>query len=441
MKKSYAVLAALLMVPNLFAAEAKINFMAGASKVKITPVVEPFSDANNNHRYDDGEPFKDYNRNGKWDPVWLAGYQGGRYATGVHDDLWTTALALSDGTEPMLIITVDLIGYLFDDVAAVKARIKKELGVSPSRIFICSTHDHSAPDAIGLWGQDGKTGKDEEFLSHVRGHVFDCAKDALSRLKPARAVFGKIRYDNPIEDSRPPKVINDMLLTMQFVDEENRAIATLANYAMHAEVLNGGNTEITSDYPGVLRERIEKKYGGVGMFVAADIGGMQSPFVLFHSFWSRGRVGKGVAEKVIESLSDKKPVEIKTLKVSSRDILFPVNNKRYVGAIESGMFGSSREYIHKDADGYHLPADIGFIQIGPAQILTLPGEAFPELGNVLRRKMAPGYPFVFGLCNNEIGYIVPDSEWHDDGYEENMSLGRQTADMITAAVSDLISKL
>ena len=280
----------------------------------------------------------------------------------------------------------------------------------------------------------------KDYLDALRGKISACAGEAMDNLKPAKAAFGKIRYDNPIEDSRPPKVMNDLLLSMRLEDLEGKTIATLVNYAMHAEVLNGGNTRITSDYPGVLRERLEKKYGGVGMFIAADIGGMQSPFVLFHSFWSRGRVGKSVADKVIQSLSGQKAVENPSFEIRTKDVVFPVENKRYIQSIEAGMFGRSSRFIRKKGDEYFLPAGIGLIQIGPAQFLTLPGEAFPELGNVFRAQMAGDYRFVLGLAGNEIGYIVPDEEWRDDGYEENMSLGPQTARTLTQAVSELLRR-
>jgi hypothetical protein len=422
-------------------AQEKPVFMAGAAKAVMTPAVETFQDANKNGRYDAGETFGDLNKNGKWDPVWLAGYQGGRYATGAHDDLWITALAMSRGSEPILFITVDLIGYLCDEVAQTKAMIAKELKIPFPRIFIFSTHDHSGPDAIGLWGPDGQTGKDQDYLNALRFKILACAKEALSARKPARAIFGKVSYGNPIEDSRPPKVINPLLLTMQLQGEDGKAIATLVNYAMHAEVLDGGNPLVTSDYPGVLREELEKRYGGVGMFIPADIGGMQSPFVLFHNFWSRKRVGKAIAEKVAESLSDKKPVDVTTFRAAVQNIALPIKNPRYAKAIESGQFGQSKDFLKKEGGFYHLPSDVALIQIGYAQFLTVPGEAFPEVGNVLRSKMSPEYPFVLGLANNEIGYIVPDSEWHDDGYEENMSLGRGTDQLLIQAISDLISRL
>ena len=417
MKKVFWMILLMGTISLAQAQDKKSVFMAGAAKAVMTPDMSNAAV-----------------------PVWLAGYQGGRAAAGVHDDLWITALALQDARGTALFITLDLIGYLFDEVSQTKALLEKELKVPSSRIFIFSTHNHSGPDTIGLWGKDGKTGKDPNYLNALRGKIKACAQEAMENFSPARAAFGGIRYDNPIEDSRPPKVMNDLLLSMRLEDLEGKTIATLVNYALHAEVLNGKNTRITSDYPGVLRKQLEKEYGGVGIFVPADIGGMQSPFVLFHSFWARDRVGKSIAKKVIESLSGSKAIEIPSFNIRTQDILFPVENKKYIGAIESGLFGRSQEFLKKVDGKYYLPADIGLIEIGPAKFLTLPGEAFPELGNVYRFKMTGDYRFVLGLANNEIGYLVPDDEWQNDGYEENMSLGPQTAAILTKAVTELLRR-
>src|SRR4051794_15399392 len=52
--------------------------LAAAAARDITPLVEPFVDADANGVYDQGEPFTDLNGNGRFDPVWMAGYDNGR---------------------------------------------------------------------------------------------------------------------------------------------------------------------------------------------------------------------------------------------------------------------------------------------------------------------------------------------------------------------------
>jgi hypothetical protein len=58
--------------------------------------------------------------------------------------------------------------------------------------------------------------------------------------------------------------------------------------------------------------------------------------------------------------------------------------------------------------------------------------------------------FVFGLANDEVGYIIPKSEWdekapylfdsHKPLYGEINSLGPETAGLIHTAIRELIQK-
>lgn len=416
------------------------NLLAGAAKLKTTPLVETFVDQNHNGQYDPGEPFDDLNHNGKWDPVWLAGYRGDRWAKGVHDDLWVRALVLTEDRTAVLFISLDLVGYLFDEVDRVKEEIHKQFGIESSHVLIASTHDHSGPDAIGLWGPGGKSGKDADYLKLLRERTLLCVKQAIANQKPARLAFAKIHYGDPIEDSRPPKVIDDLLLSMRAVDEQGQTIATLVNYAMHAEVLNESNRMITADYPGVLRDALEDKYGGTALFFAADLGGMQSPFVFFHSFWSCKNIGRAIAWKVIESQRVPSFPEIGAISVESKKILMPVDNPRFQMAIKNGLFGETSKFTKQEGGKIFLPSELSVVRIGPAIFIAIPGEAFPELGNIIKEKIKSDFPFLIGLCNNEIGYIMPKEEWRDGGYEESMSLGPETGGQLVTAIEELIEK-
>lgn len=432
-------LLALLLLPLLsLPARAADQLLAGAAVLQTTPEVETFADKNKNRQHDPDELYEDLNGDGEWTPVWLAGYRGDRPALGIHDELSTRALALTKGKTTVLFITVDCVGYLFDEVAQVKQALKEKYGLPPENILLSATHDHSGPDTIGLWGPGGHSGREPAYLAKLRDIIVDCAGMALESRIPARLRFAKIRYAKPIEDCRPPKVINDLLLTMDVEDLQGGTIATLFNYAMHAEVLDEDNRLLTSDWPGAARDLIESKIGGVAMFFPADLGGMQSPYVLFHNFLSRRKVGRMVARKVLASLRHAAVLEDADITVRGRSLDLPVENPKFLGAIQHGLFGDAANYAHQRGDTLFLPSDLSFVRIGPAEFVTVPGEAFPEVGNVIRPKMKTDYPFVLGLCNNEIGYIVPADEWHDGGYEESMSLGKRTADLLLEALAPLI---
>jgi hypothetical protein len=108
------------------------------------------------------------------------------------------------------------------------------------------------------------------------------------------------------------------------------------------------------------------------------------------------------------------------------------------------------------------------VRIGEASIVAIPGEIYPELvnGGIVRapggdfdtepveippiRELMPGrVKFVFGLANDEIGYIIPRSEWdqkppylfdaHKPVYGEVNSLGPATAGILHTEIRQLIS--
>jgi hypothetical protein len=54
---------------------------------------------------------------------------------------------------------------------------------------------------------------------------------------------------------------------------------------------------------------------------------------------------------------------------------------------------------------------INLVNIGDAQILTIPGEALPNIGYFLKRKMRGKHNLLFGLTNDAYGYILTREDW------------------------------
>lgn len=85
-------------------------------------------------------------------PVYLAGFAPNRKARSVLHPLTAGVMVVKDEEGGLLaLITLDLIGFMNPFVQ----RIKKKLeGVIPAdRIVVASTHTHSGPDTMGLWGK------------------------------------------------------------------------------------------------------------------------------------------------------------------------------------------------------------------------------------------------------------------------------------------------
>src|SRR6516225_7927837 len=96
-------------------------------------------------------------------PIFVAGFGQNRKATATHDDLWAIACVIDDGSTRLGIVSLDAIGFFHDDVVRVRQRLRPEWKLDYT--IICSTHNHSTPDLMGLWGPDYlHTGVDPDCL-------------------------------------------------------------------------------------------------------------------------------------------------------------------------------------------------------------------------------------------------------------------------------------
>jgi hypothetical protein len=80
-------------------------------------------------------------------PVLLAGFGKDRRATRVHDPITARAVVLSDGSEKIALVSVDVVGLFFPSVEAVRKQLP-----GFKYVLVSSTHNHEGPDTLGLWG-------------------------------------------------------------------------------------------------------------------------------------------------------------------------------------------------------------------------------------------------------------------------------------------------
>ena len=145
-----------------------------------------------------------------------------RAATAIHDDLWAVACVMDDGHTRLGIAVLDAIGFFNDDVAAVRHRLAAEWKLDYT--VVCSTHNHSTPDLMGLWGPDFfHTGVDSRYRQAVIAAAVQALGDAVSALQPARVAFHEIPTppDGLVTDTRKPTVFDADIRLMHFTNPTN----------------------------------------------------------------------------------------------------------------------------------------------------------------------------------------------------------------------------
>jgi hypothetical protein len=365
-------------------------------------------------------------------------------------ELTARALVLRKGDVSVAVLALDLLGFpsvLADRVRAKVPRIPAE------NILIGSTHTHSAPDCYAFPdGRGGHTG-DLAYIDFVCENAAVAINEAIDRLKPAVIKIatgearGKIAYNY-----YAPDLYDRRMSVIQALSPEGRPIATLVNYAVHPEVLGNGVGIISPDLVGPLCERIESQSGGIALFMNSAQGGMvtadnrnlDQPRDPQHGYWNDSRtweeclrIGHLMADEARRIVADAPVQQDPSLVCKAMMIRFPVESDALWGVVQY----SPLKYPH--GEDRTVGARINLINLGDAQILTIPGEALPNIGFYLKRKMRGKHNLLFGLTNDAFGYILTKVDFASFPryeYVSRTSLGEMTGEILIEKSLDLVNR-
>jgi hypothetical protein len=461
--------------------------------VPITPALtDTWEDLNEDASFGPEDRFIDNNGNGRFDAFWLAGFGTARAAQDIHDDLWARSMVVDDGNTRIALVSLDVIGLFHDDVIDVRAGIPAETGVDYTTIV--STHNHEGPDLMGLWGPSRfSSGVNPEYLTFVKDQVIASVVRAVEHLQPAYLKLAEdlTGAETLVNDTRLPRVLDAGLRVVQAINPESlQTIGTLVSWANHPETVWSKNLSITSDFPHYLREAIEKGIyrngeleaegvGGTTLYVNGAIGGLMTTDDVFSvkepfgdesfvvpSFAKAKALGEQVALRVLHALSkgDCRQIEKASIRLRAKTIRLPMDNNLFklgvlLGVLDRGVSG-----------WFKMRSEIAAWTVDELSFLSVPGEIYPEIvqGGIeaplgqdfpldpieippLRALMPGRTKILLGLGNDEIGYIIPKSEWDEaepylygadeSPYGEINSLGPETGPILHREIRQLLEEL
>jgi len=309
----------------------------------------------------------------------------------------------NDGTR-VAICSTDFLG--FPGVLCSKVR-RQVPGIDPENILIAATHNHSGPDCYGFPDSSGKTAADIEYLNGVCKKLADAINEAAGKLQPAHVKIatgkarGKIAYNYYAEKLYDPRC--DVI---QFLDSEGKPLATFVNYACHPEVIGAGQGILSPDFVGPLYDRIGQRAGGVGIFVNGALGGMvtadcRGPDGRDMRTWDECiRIGNLLADEALRIVADTPIEKDPKLFCGSTSVEFPVENEMLLAIVKMSPLGFRLN------DSGTIATQVNVVNLGDAQMLTIPGEALPNIGYYLKRNMHGTHNMLLGLANDAFGYIL-----------------------------------
>jgi hypothetical protein len=345
--------------------------------------------------------------------------------------LTVRALTLENNGTRISICSTDFLG--FPGVLCNRVR-KKVSGIPPQNILIGATHNHSGPDLYGFPDQTGKTTADLEYIDNVCNKLADAINETVINLEPSLIKIatgearGKIAYNYYAEQLYDPRC--DII---QILDKRKKPFATLINYACHPEVIGPNQRILCPDFVGPLYDRIMERTNSTGIFMNGALGGMvtadcRGPDDRDIQTWDECiRIGNLLADEALRIVADTPIVENPRLFCGKTTIKFPVENEMLRAVVKM----SPLEF-ELDENGY-VSTQINVVNIADAQILTIPGEALPNIGYYLKRKMHGEHNLLFGLTNDAFGYIMVKEDFNSFERYEYISrtcLGEMTGEIL-----------
>lgn len=323
MKRIFVLFLALTMVLSLCAcggsggageteAPEAAGLQVGFGKINVTPDFSVGLDGHSNYETRRSEGFLDY--------------------------IYATCIAVTSGEETILLFTIDNLAFSNSRAEKLRLMVTTETGIPGEKIFVGATHCHSAP---ALATSDADCNK---YYLQLLDYCVDAAKAALADRAPATMLsttteiegMNFIRHykmnDGTFAGSNfgsyssgiagYARETDPRMILVKFDREGDKKDVLLVNWQAHPDYGGDiGETNISADFPGALREKLGKD---ADMLVAYFTGasGDQNPKSKItednHGLETAKLYGEKLAEYAYNALPNLKPVEgteIKTNRV------------------------------------------------------------------------------------------------------------------------------
>ena len=420
------------------------------------------------------------------DTYYIAGYNTNNPAQDVLDDMYVKAVYLNDNTGRggVVVCAIDCVGISRADINDIRQKVI-ESGEIPDlkSINICATHTHSAIDTQGLWGSAFYSdGKNDSFMQNLKEKTAQAIIAAYKAKENGKLYFGTAEAEDLQADTRTPIDYDSTVTSIRFDPVSGNDDTYIVNFACHAEMLGSKTTVVSADFPAYMAKEISDKTGGANVvFLNGAVGGLITgneidSFLkgeLSDCIEHTKEYGKDVAKLVLSINNEKELAPIINVKSCSVSVVCEntaLLHARYIGVLNNDVAINGLTEVS-------IITEVAYMELGNKQIgvYMIPGEICPELesGNFLSAEEAANkveadyktlsemsrceHNFVLGLCNDELGYIIPENdfllhEWlpyfnipYDDfgrkHYEETNSVGPDTAATLLEAMDELIASV
>ena len=344
----------------------------------------------------------------------LAGFgaREGKPSTGVHDEIFVKALAVSDGTDTAVIVGADMLIVPENVAELVRFRVSRQTALTTNEILFNASHNHSGPGGFAPgFASKAFNGQYDPNIPDFLARAFtEAIVEAYQSLEPAKVTHGGVDAPEYIRNRTRKEGLVDSELSYMLVEQKDGDRCFLVSYSAHPTILGADNMQFTGEYPGFLVRRIKEQTGAEAIYLGGSVGSMSPRPPEGDNPFDRCRaMGAALADKVLEAVTD---TTLFKDKVDIASIGFPIELPPFQLRLSKNWRVSKFLFpvLGVDADGW-----MHAVRIGDIALVGTPADYCGEISIDLkfRTQNRVSDLWVLSFNGDYVGYISPDKYYYD----------------------------
>ena len=379
----------------------------------------------------------------------------------VYDDQRVRCVALNDGSGRGTVVfaVVDAFGLSNTDVAGIRAQLADYAKANNIvGINIAVLHQHSCVDTFGmngdllkmvftnpaanvankLFGTDLKLldGRNPEFMANLYNVTEQAVKTAVETMEEGKMYYSTADMEDLLREKRDPYVVDGDLHRFRFVPADGSKETWIVDSPSHCVGNGAAGTEVTGDYPYYMEQIINKQENANFMMVLGAelaISSDYEPLNLPENYESIEGIN-AYATELVRRLVEESTEEVEVaplLNFKMAQYYVPVTNQILLFAGKLGAISNTVVGLDEMDREAEILTEIGYLELGTdIAVALVPGELeaaiayggclgaddswtyedfdYPSMQEVVGEDKKL---LVFGLMNDQVGYILPDNEF------------------------------
>jgi hypothetical protein len=263
-------------------------------------------------------------------------------------------------------------------------------------------------------------------------------------------------FVHPGQKIIPSGPVDDSLQTLVFREKgTEKVIGSFIRFACHPVIVSGLRVkgDISADFPGYLKRKLEDKLGGIALFGQGPSGDLK-PLNSEYSHAFARKFGENLADFILAEFKNVRWELLTTLRFAIQPVTLPLRQDllpdaaaaeeemaRVEALYDKATHPANRRrlqnrsrlccYVRDDLGNILRPEwkQSGKIEIALSAlrcndtvILASPGEVFLQTGREMIQPFADRHPVVVSVANENISYLVPPEDFNQGGYEPSVCL-------------------